>query len=249
MYDVFGIGNPLLDAIVKVNDSHLVELSLKKGHMHLVDENYSKKIFDRFKNNELMFVPGGDVVNTMTGIANLGGKTIFLGKIGADKHGFIIEETMNKDGVKTILIKGDKPTGSCISLVTPDNERTLITHLGSAITLTEKEIILKDIKNSKILYITGYILEDPILRNICILAMDEARKHNKKIAIDVADPGVVKRAKDDICSIIKKYANIVFANEEEVLALTGKPKEEGLNKLSKLAEIAIVKNWQGGSIN
>lgn len=141
MYDVFGIGNPLLDAIVKVNDSHLVELSLKKGHMHLVDENYSKKIFDRFKNNELMFVPGGDVVNTMTGIANLGGKTIFLGKIGADKHGFIIEETMNKDGVKTILIKGDKPTGSCISLVTPDNERTLITHLGSAITLTEKEII------------------------------------------------------------------------------------------------------------
>jgi len=248
MYDVFGIGSPLLDAIVKIDDSHLAKLNLKKGQMHLVDADKSKKTFDMFKNDKVVFVPGGDVVNTMNGIANLGGKAIFLGKIGVDNHGFIIEETMKKDNVKTILIKGTDSTGSCISFVTPDNERTFVTHLGAAVSLTEKEIVLKDIKNSKILYVTGYFLENPILRNICILAMNEAKKHNKQIAIDVSDSGVVNRAKNEILNIIENYADITFANEEEILALTGKTKEEGLFELSKITNIAIVKIGKEGAL-
>ena len=176
MYDVIGIGNPLMDVLVKVDDKTISNLNLKKGSMHLIDEETSKNILKSFNEDSLLLVPGGDVVNTVTGIANLGGKSVFCGKVGDDEHGLLIEKIMTKDGVKTSLVKGTLKTGSAISLVTPDQERTFATHLGSAITLSKDEVIIKDIKNSKILYVTGYVLEDPNLRKMALKALNEAKK-------------------------------------------------------------------------
>ncbi len=248
MFDVFGIGNPLLDAIVKVDDKHLVELDLRKGTMHLVDNQVSKETLEKFKDHEITFIPGGDVVNTMSGIANLGGKTIFCGKVGIDKHGMIIEQTMNDDNIKPVLVQGNVQTGTCISLVTPDNERTMITDLGAAITFKEKELILDDVKRSKLVYVTGYFLEDEVLRTISLRVLEEAKKHGKLIAIDVSDSALIERTNGKIQEIIEKYADIVFANEEEVKALTGKSEEEGLEELSKVTKIAIVKIGKKGAL-
>ncbi len=248
MYDVIGIGNPLMDVLVKVDDKTISNLNLKNGSMHLIDEETSKNILKSFNEDSLLLVPGGDVVNTVTGIANLGGKSVFCGKVGDDEHGLLIEKIMTKDGVKTSLVKGTLKTGSAISLVTPDQERTFATHLGSAITLSKDEVIIKDIKNSKILYVTGYVLEDPNLRKMALKALNEAKKHNTLVAIDVSDPSLVERCKDDLKKILLEFADIVFANEEEVVSLTGKSKEEGLEEFSKLADIAVVKIGKEGAL-
>lgn len=247
MIDVFGIGNPVVDAIVKVDDKHVLDFNLKKGSMHLVDEKTSAKYLEQLKDKKVLFVPGGDVVNTLTGIANLGGTAIFCGKVGVDEFGLLLEETMTKDNVRTLLVKSSEKTGSCISLVTPDQERTFVVHLGAAITLKEEEIIVEDIKNSKILYVTGYVLEDSNLRKMALKALEEAKKHDKRIAIDVSDPSLVERCKDDLTKIIKQYADIVLANEEEAFALTGKKREEAVKEMGKMASIAIVKVGPDGS--
>jgi len=184
----------------------------------------------------------------MMGIANLGGKAIFCGKVGSDKHGFLIEEKLTEKGVKPILIKSEKATGSCISLVTPDNERTMLTNLGTAITLSENEIIVDDVKNSKILYVTGYVLEDPLLRKMALKALKEAKKYNKIVAIDLSDPALVKRCIDDLKPLLTKYADILIGNEEEVFALTGKKELEALDEMSKMCDIAVVKIGKRGTL-
>ncbi|NQU98300.1 adenosine kinase [Candidatus Woesearchaeota archaeon] len=248
MFDVFGIGNPMVDALIKVDEPHVIDLNLKKGTMKLVDEKTSADILEKFEDHEVLFVPGGDVVNTVTGVVNLGGSAIFCGKVGVDKHGLLIEETMTKDGVKPVLIKGKEKTGSVVCFITPDQERTFITNLGTSITLNEEEVIVDDIKNSKILYVTGYILEDKGLRKMAIRALNEAKKHEKTIAIDVSDPALVERCKEELKDIIKQYANIVFTNEDEAFALTGKKERGALDEISKLADIAIVKTGKKGSL-
>lgn len=247
-FDVFGIGNPMLDAIIKVDESYVNNLNLNKGSMRLVDEKTSEEIFDSFKNHKVTFSPGGDVVNTVVGITNLGGKAAFCGKVGLDEKGILIEENLKDEGVEPVLIKGDKGTGLVICLVTPDNERTMLTHLGCAITLNEDEVIIDEIKNSKLLYLTGYVLEDLNLRAMALKALKEAKKHGKKIAIDVSDSTLVERCKNDLKKIIIEYADILFANEDEAFALTGKKREEALNIMSEWVDLAIVKIGKDGSL-
>lgn len=248
MYDVFGLGNPLVDTVIKVAEEKISELDLTKGSVNFVDEKTATDILNKLKNEEIGLKPAGDVVNTMMGIANLGGKAVFCGKVGDDKNGLFIEETLTQDGIKPTLIKGNVTTGSCTALVTPDFERTMITHLGAAITLNEDEVIIEDVKNSKIIYVTGYILEEPNLRQMALKALKEAKKHEKKIAIDVSDPSLVKRCKEDILKILKEFADIIIANEDEAKVLTEKEPESALKEIAKMCDIAIVKLGKEGAL-
>jgi sugar/nucleoside kinase (ribokinase family) len=250
-YDVFGIGNALMDFLIEIREDEFVELDLKKGQFHMIDAEKSKKILKKVEEQEkkIKLVPGGSAANTLHGIALLGGNVVFCGKVGKDKHGDIYEEKIVQGGVKSNISRCDKSmTGHAITFITPEGERTFAVHLGAAVNLQKENVFFDDLKESKILHIEGYQLEDKNLRDVSINAMQHAKKNNVKVSIDLADPGVVSRNKKDIYEMVKNYADIIFANEEEAKAFTGKEAVEALNEISGMAEIAVVKLGKKGSL-
>jgi len=247
-YDVAGIGSPLLDFIFEVDDSILIEMNLKKGHMHLIDENKSKEILKRLEKFKVQTSPGGSAANTLAGIGILGGKAVFLGKIGNDEYGNIYEQKSSINGVKTKLARYNKMTGHAITFITPDSERTFATHLGAALYFRKQDVFEEEIKNSKILHIEGYQLEDPELKETSLHAMKIAKVNNVKVSIDLADPGLIQRNLESLKRLVKDYADIIFVNETEAEAFTGKQKENALNEISNFCEIAIVKLGEKGSL-
>jgi len=248
-YDVAGIGSPLLDFIFEVDDRILAEMGLKKGQMHLIDEEKSKEILQKLEKYEVKTAPGGSAANTLAGVSVLGGSAVFLGKIGKDKHGNIYEQKTNDDGVNIKLSKhNDAVTGHAITFITPDSERTFATHLGAALYFRKEDVFEEEIKESKILHIEGYQLEDPELKAASIHAMKTAKENDVKISIDLADPGLIGRNLGALKQLVKDYADIIFVNEAEAEAFTDKKEEEALHEIYNMCEIAVVKLGSEGSL-
>ncbi|MBL7054473.1 adenosine kinase [Candidatus Woesearchaeota archaeon] len=248
-YDVFGIGNAIMDFLIQVHPDELIELDLKKGQFHLIDEEHSKKILEKVKNSEMKIVPGGSSANTLYGISLIGGSVVFCGKVGKDKHGDIYEQKLIGANAKSNIKRIDShKTGHAITFITPDSERTFAVHLGAAIKLEKEDIFFDDLKNSKILHIEGYQLEDPSLRSVSLHAMDFAKKNNVKISIDLADSGIVGRNKEDIKKIVKEFADIIFANEDEAKSFVNKKPDEALHEISEMCDIAVIKLGEKGSL-
>jgi len=179
----------------------------------------------------------------------LGGNVVFCGKVGKDKHGDTYEEKIVQNNVKSDIARCKKSiTGHAITFITPDSERTFAVHLGAAINLEKEDLFFDDLKDSKILHVEGYQLEDKKLRDVSMHAMEFAKKNGIRISIDLADPGIISRNKGDIRKIVERYADIVFANEEEAKAFTGKKGVEALNEIGAISEIAVVKLGKEGSL-
>lgn len=246
--DVFGIGNPLIDMLIKTDDKLLEELKIEKGNNKLINDKELKELLKKIKHLDIKISPGDSTANTLAGVAFLGGKSIFSGKIGDDEHGLYYEETLTKSNVKSSLRKHDKITGKCITFITPDSERTFMVHLGACLHLEKEDLFEQEIIDSKYLHLTGYQLEDPNLRKTALHAMNIAKNNNTKISIDLADPGVIKRNLEDLKKIVKEYADVIFLNESEAKTFIGKEPEEAVLALSDYADIAIVKLGKEGSL-
>jgi sugar/nucleoside kinase (ribokinase family) len=248
IYDLAGIGSPLIDFTISVNDSALNDLHLKKGQMHLIDENKSREIFGKIINYKITKTPGGSAANTLAGLAILGGKGILFGKVGNDSNAeFYINET-EKSGVKSKLTRNNSMTGHCITFITPDSERTFATHLGAALNFRKEDVEADEIRNSRILHLEGYLFELPEIREAVIYAARTAKESNVKISVDLADPGLILRIPDVINDFVKNFADIVFVNELEAKAFTNKEKEEALDVIYSLCDVAIVKLGEQGSL-
>ncbi|HCC06067.1 TPA: hypothetical protein DEP94_01755 [Candidatus Nomurabacteria bacterium] len=248
-FDVVGIGSPLLDFIVEVDDSLLTDIHLNKGEMHLVDKETSEKIFEKISGRHITIAPGGSSANTLSGVSALGGQTVFMGKIGGDAHGATYEEMTRDDGVIPRLIREtDITTGHAITFITPDGERTFATHLGASLYFKKEDVNDIDIVASKILHCEGYQLEDLELRASVIHAMRVAQEHGTKISIDLSDAALIGRNLDVVRKLITDYVDIVFVNDDEAEALTGKSGEEALRSIAGSCEIVIVKQGEKGSL-
>lgn len=236
-----------MDFLIEIGDDELLKLNLKKGEFRLIDEKDLKKLWKKIEKCRVTTSPGGSCANTLYGVAMLGGKVVFCGKVGKDNYGDIYEGEMFKSGVKPRLARAEEITGQAITFITPDSERTFAVHLGAALHLKKDDIFFKDLKQSKILHIEGHQFADKGLRCILLEAMQFAKEHNIKISVDLGDPGVVARNKADMKRMIEEYADIVFANEDEARVLVGLEPQEALNEIAKLTEIAIVKIGKYGS--
>jgi len=248
-YDVFGIGNALMDFLIEVDDNTLAEMNLNKGELHLVDEDHSKKIFEKLKNYKVKTSAGGSSANTLAGVNMLGGSVVFLGKVGKDEHGDLYEQTMVDNGIKSNICRSASRTGHACCFITPDSERTFSVFLGAALELKQEDVLEEDLKQSKILHLEGYQLEEGEVRNMCLKAADIAKKNNLKVSVDLSDPGVIRRNLADLKKIVKEKADIVFVNETEAEEFTGKKDpEEALGVLGEVCDIAIVKIGDKGSL-
>jgi len=246
-HDIFGIGSALIDLLIEIDDSELSELNLKKGQFHLIGEEESRRLLKKIEKYRIKIVPGGSSANTLYGAALLGSSVVFCGKVGKDTNGDIYERRMSERGVRPKLARSEEVTGHAITFITPDSERTFATYLGAALHLEKTDIFLEDLRDSKILHIEGYQLEDKQLREVSMHAMQFAKEYNITISIDLGDSGIVVRNRTVVKQIIEEYADIVFANKEEARALIGLEPSEALNSIAKLSKIAIVKIGKYGS--
>ncbi|MEM4271804.1 MAG: adenosine kinase, partial [Candidatus Pacearchaeota archaeon] len=193
--------------------------------------------------------PGGSSANTIAGVSCLGGNSFLMGVVGKDDHGDIYEQKTKESGVKTKLSrKHDKITGHAITFITPDGERTFATHLGAAVHFRKQHLAEDAIKQSKILHIEGYQLEDISIKSAVLHAMKIAKKNNVLVSVDLSDSALVSRNLPHFKNVIKNYVDIVFANELEAKAFTGKEEIQALNVLSKFCRISIVKLGEKGSL-
>lgn len=246
-YDVIGIGSPLLDFIAEVDDSLLKEMEFNKGQCNFVDDVKSKEILKRL--GDVKIAPGCSSGNVAAGVAVLGGSAGYLGKIGKDEYGKVYEQKTKEIGVNTILPKHESVmTGSCITFITPDAERSFVVNLGAAQHLSKEDVIEEEVKQSKILHVLGFHLGDNVLKDAALHAMEIAKENGVKVSIDFSDAGLIRANLEEFRRIAKEYADIIFANEDEAEALTGKKEEEALHEIYDMCEIAIVKLGAEGSI-
>lgn len=242
---IIGMGNALVDIIIQLpSDDILDTLALPKGSMQLVEQNTSKAVLDYFKDTPYHITTGGSASNTIHGISHLGIETAFIGVIGEDSFGETFESTMLTSGIKPMLLRGKNPTGKAITLMSQDSERTFATYLGAAIELSAKLLDNNLFKGYHFFYIEGYLVQNyELIRRSIELAKEEGLK----VVLDLASYNVVEENLAFLKEIITKYVDIIFANEEEARAFTGKDPQEALLELSKICDIAIVKVGKNGS--
>lgn len=247
-YDVLGMGSALLDFTVMVKDEDLAKLALQKGGMQLIDAERSRQILAGLAGMKMDVTPGGSSANTLAGISVLGGKGMFVGKVGSDAHGDRYIEDTERTGVKAEIGRHDSMTGHAITFITPDSERTFATHLGAALQLSRDDVREDHVKNAKILHIEGYLFEPPGLREACMRALEFARRHGVLVSIDLADPHLIDRIRPVFEAVARDFADIIFVNEYEARSFSGLEPKDALGYLSDFCDFAVVKLGAEGSL-
>ncbi|KHO45853.1 MAG: PfkB family carbohydrate kinase [archaeon GW2011_AR3] len=247
-YDVMGIGNALMDILVSLPEEKFLTFRIEKGTMSLVNEARVKEIEEKLLGHEQSLEPGGASANTLSCLALLGSKVIFVGTVGKDRHGDIYEKKLIETGVESRIGRKEGMTGKAITLITPDTQRTFAVHIGCASKIGHESILENDIRDSRILYITAYELVDELLRKTCLHAMELAKKHGTLIALDLADVNVIKGNLHDLVYVADKYVDVLLANEAEAEAFTGKKRENAAMEMSSHSKICAVKLGPEGSI-
>jgi sugar/nucleoside kinase (ribokinase family) len=245
MKRILGIGNALVDVMTIIDEENILEkFSLPKGSMQLVDIEKSNKIKAGTINFIKNLTPGGSAANTIYGLSKLGIPSGFIGSIGYDETGDFFEKDFKDAGVKTFMLKRKTPTGTAVALITPDSERTFATHLGASIELNAEDLKSTYFNGYDILYLEGYLIYNKqLVEKACVIA----KTNEMKIALDLSSYNVVNDKLNDFKEITGKYVDIIFANEEEARAFTGRGVKEALTALSLLCEIAVVKIGSEGS--
>lgn len=246
MKTVLGIGNALVDILIQIdNDNILEELELPRGSMQLVDADRSARVLKATEQFEKSLASGGSAANTIAGIAGLGMKSSFIGKIKDDEMGRVFKSDLEKLNIKPQLKYSETPSGTAATLISKDSERTFATHLGAAVELTSQDIYDKLFIGHDYFYIEGYLVQN---HSMLEKALELAKKYKLKIFLDLASYNVVEDNIEFLKNIVEKYVDVVFANEEEAKAFTGKSPEEAIHDLASLCEIAIVKIGKNGSM-
>lgn len=246
MNRVIGLGNALIDILIKMeNDSLLNQLHLPKGSMQLVDKEKSTEILALLKNQELSQISGGSASNTIHGLAQLGIETSFVGKVGNDDFGHFFQKDMEKSGIIPQLQRSKTESGRAIALISPDSERTFATYLGAAVELTPNDITPELFNGYNYLHIEGYLVQN---HDLIRKAVSVAKYLEMKISLDLASYNVVEANLDFLKEISKEYVDILFANEEEGKSFTGLTGFAALSEMAQFVDIAVYKQGKSGSI-
>jgi len=243
---ILGIGNAIIDVICKVDDSFIEKNNLTKSTMKLFfDENEFKILLSNLKIEKT--VSGGSVANSIVGLAQLGNKVGFIGKVSDDEFGSKYEEGLKKENVEYFYSKKKEelPTGTCLILVTPDSERTMCTFLGTAGKINESDLNSDEIKKSEIIFLEGYLWDEGEPKK----AFDKAINNAKKVAMSLSDQFCVDRHKADFLDLVKNKLDITFANEQEITSLIeAKNFEEVINFSKQLDKLVVVTRGEKGAV-
>ena len=237
---VLGAGSPMLDVLVRVDDAYIDGIEGEKGGMMLVAPEELDAILAQ-TNAEPVKAPGGSAANTIFGLSKLGTRTALLGKLGRDDAAEIYRsgyEAMGGDSSR-FKYNDSVPTGRCLSLVTPDSERTMRTDLGAAATMTPDDVSSADFAGFSHVHMEGYLLFN---FDLAKRILELAKESGCSVSLDMASFEVVNASKDALPALLADYVDIVFANEDEAAAFCGSDDPEtALDAFSKLVSTTAVK--------
>ena len=242
---ILGIGNAIVDVICKVEENFITQNKLTKSTMKLVDETEFKKLLSTLKIEET--VSGGSVANSIVGLAQLGNKVGFIGKVSDDDLGNKYEEGLKKEKVQFFYSKKKEviPTGTCLILITPDSERTMVTFLGTAGKINEKDIDKSAVKNSEILFLEGYLWDEGEPKK----AFEKAISNANKVAMSLSDLFCVERHKPNFLELVKNKLDITFTNEQEIMSLIDVKKFDDVISFAKeTKKLIIITRGEKGAI-
>lgn len=246
--DLIGVGSPVVDMLTNVEEEFVANLEGGKGGMELVDSEALESLVSQFKKN-LAIAPGGSAGNTTYATAKLGSKVSFLGKLGNCESGQFYRNRFSTLGSDTSRFKmGEISNGRCLSMVTPDSERTMRTDLGAAMTLSPDEVSVEDFEGIKHAHLEGYLAFN---RDLMEKVLKSAKEAGCSISFDLASFEVVNACKDVLEGWLTEYIDVVFANEDEASAFfpkLGDDYEAMAIEFSKLCDVAAVKLGKEGSL-
>ena len=242
---ILGIGNAIVDVICKVDDQYLTNNQLIKSTMKLVDETEFQKLLSTLKIEQT--ISGGSVANTIVGLSQLGNDVGFIGKVDDDDLGQKYEEGLTKEKVQYFYNKKKEilPTGTCLILITPDAERTMVTFLGIAGRINQNDINEKAIKDSEMIFLEGYLWDEGEPKS----AFDKAMLFSNTKAMSLSDQFCVERHKSNFLDLVKNKLDITFANEQEIRSLIDAKNFEDVIEFGKqLGKLLIITRGEKGSI-
>ena len=242
---IIGIGNAIVDVICKVDDQYLIKNQLTKSTMKLVDEIEFKKLLSTLNIEET--VSGGSVANSIVGLSQLGNNVGFIGKVNADDLGQKYEDGLTKEKVQYFYNKKQEtsPTGTCLILITPDAERTMVTFLGIAGKINKDDINEKAVRESEIIFLEGYLWDEGEPKS----AFDKAMSLCNTKAMSLSDQFCVERHKVNFLDLVQNKIDITFANEQEIKSLIdAKSFDEVITFGKQLGRLLVITRGEKGSV-
>ena len=220
-FDVVGIGNAIVDVLVQADDAFLEAHGLTKGTMALVDEAQAERLYASVGAG--LETSGGSAANTLAGIAQLGGRAGFIGRVLDDQLGAIFAHDIRAVGAsfETPPAASGPSTARCLILVTPDAQRTMCTYLGASVGLDPADLYLEMVRQAKVLYLEGYLWDSEEAKRAFIAAAEVMRASGGEVALSLSDAFCVERHRDSFLELVDGHVDVLFANEMEITALYG----------------------------
>lgn len=249
-YDVIGLGNAIVDVLAQAEDSFLEQESLSKGGMALIDGDQATALYAKMGPGRE--ISGGSVANSCAGVASLGGKAAYVGRVSGDQLGEVFMHDIRAAGVTFAAQPGPTsgpPTARCLILVTPDAQRTMSTYLGACVELGPEDIDPTEFASAKITYLEGYLWDPPLAKEAMLKAARAAKDAGQRVALTLSDAFCVERHRDSFNSLIESHVDILFANEAELKALTERQTfSEAADLIAGRAELVVATRSEKGSV-
>jgi sugar/nucleoside kinase (ribokinase family) len=248
-FDVLGIGNAIVDVISRADDAFLAKHALTKGSMMLIDEGRAETLYAAMGPG--IEVSGGSCGNTMAGIASLGGKGAYFGKVKKDQLGAVFSHDLKSIGVsfETAPASSGPATARCLILVTPDAQRTMNTYLGACTGLGPDDIDTAVVAAAQVTYVEGYLWDAPDAKKAVLKAFDAAHAAGRLVSITLSDSFCVDRYRDEFRALVRDKVDILFGNESEVKSLYQADSfEAAMEAVRRDAKIAALTRSEKGSV-
>ncbi len=249
-FDVVAIGNAVVDVLANMDDEFLTQNNMPKGIMTLIDASLADKLYSKISHCGVL-CSGGSAANTAVGISQMGGVPAFIGKVACDELGDIFRDDIQASGVHftTPCLANERPTARCMVIVTPDAQRTMNTYLGACSKLSRQDIDDDLIKESKIVYIEGYLWDRPEAKDALSYAVEIAHANDRKVSLSLSDAFCVNRHKDSFFKLVKEGVDILFCNEEEILSFFATTDaEEAFKQAKTLCPLVVVTRGALGAV-
>lgn len=251
-YDVYGIGNALVDIEYEVDESFLSMYGIEKGLMTLVDASRQRELIKVLKRHMLKKQSGGSAANTIIASSQFGSNCFYSCKVADDELGdFYLEDLVNA-GVDTNLTLHPRPTGHtgrCLVMISRDADRTMNTFLGITTEFSEKELVPNALQNSSWLYIEGYLVANPVSQSTMVQAKKLADSNNVRTALTFSDPNMVKFFREGLNEVIGASVDLLFCNEAEALTYTGTENiQDAREALKKVAKTFVITQGSNGAM-
>ena len=248
-YDVLGIGNAIVDVLAQADDDFLQAKGLAKGAMTLIDADAAKDLYADM--GSAIECSGGSAANTVAGLASLGGRAAFIGKVRDDELGAVFRHDIRAVGVDfdSLLAAEGPSTARCLIFVTPDAQRTMQTFLGACVDLGPDDIDVEMVAAADITYLEGYLWDPPAAKEAFVKAARAASEAGRKVSLSLSDPFCVGRYRESFVELVDNHVDILFANEEEIISLyQAKDFDAALQRVREDCSIAALTRGEKGSV-